>query len=106
MYNYLCAKYHAAEASRGRGINETALDEDTRLFASSSRVNPRKSVVGNRLTRGRVICRTSLATVIIITIIIISFCRVFILIFLRQTVSLGNTVLQLFCCYYSWCLYL
>jgi len=32
-------------------------------------------------------------------------CRVFILIFLRQTLSLGNTVLQLFCCYYSWCLY-
>ena len=23
----------------------------------------------------------------------------------RQTMSLGNTVLQLFCCYYSWCLY-
>jgi len=32
-------------------------------------------------------------------------CRVFILIFLRQNVSVGNTVLQLFCCYYSWCLY-
>ena len=32
-------------------------------------------------------------------------CRVFILIFLRQTVSLRNTVLQLFCCYYSRCLY-
>ena len=32
-------------------------------------------------------------------------CRVFILIFLRQTMSLGNTVSQLFCCYYSWCLY-
>jgi hypothetical protein len=32
-------------------------------------------------------------------------CRVFILIFLTQTVSLGNTVLQLFCCYYSRCLY-
>jgi hypothetical protein len=32
-------------------------------------------------------------------------CGVFILIFLRQTVSLGNTVLQLFCCYYSRCLY-
>ena len=32
-------------------------------------------------------------------------CRVFILIFLRQTMSLGNTVLQLFCCYYAWCLY-
>ena len=32
-------------------------------------------------------------------------CRVFILIFLRQTMSLRNTVLQLFCCYYSWCLY-
>ena len=26
-------------------------------------------------------------------------CTVFILIFLRQTMSLGNTVLQLFCCY-------
>ena len=32
-------------------------------------------------------------------------CRVFILKFLRQTMSLGNTVLQLFCCFYSWCLY-
>ena len=32
-------------------------------------------------------------------------CRVFILIFLTQTMSLRNTVLQLFCCYYSWCLY-
>ena len=32
-------------------------------------------------------------------------CRVFILTFLRQTVSLGNTVLQPFCCYYSRCLY-
>ena len=29
-------------------------------------------------------------------------CRVFILIFLRQIMSLGKTVLQLFCCYYSW----
>ena len=33
-------------------------------------------------------------------------CRVFILIFLRQTMSLENTVLQLFCCYYSWCLFI
>ena len=32
-------------------------------------------------------------------------CRVFILIFLKQTISLGNTVLQLFCCHSSWCLY-
>ena len=31
--------------------------------------------------------------------------RVFILIFLRQTMSLGNTVVQLFSCCYSWCLY-
>ena len=31
-------------------------------------------------------------------------CRVFILIFPRQTMSLGNKVLQLFCFYYSWCL--
>jgi len=31
-------------------------------------------------------------------------CRAFIRIFLRQTMSLGNTVLQLFYCYYSWCL--
>ena len=28
-----------------------------------------------------------------------------VLIFLRQTMSLGNTVLELFCCFYSWCLY-
>jgi len=27
------------------------------------------------------------------------------LIFLRETMSLGNTVLKLFCCFYSWCLY-
>jgi hypothetical protein len=33
-------------------------------------------------------------------------CRVFIHIFLRQTMSLGNTLLQLFCCYCLWCLYL
>jgi len=32
-------------------------------------------------------------------------CRVCIIISLRQTMSLGNTVLQLFCCYYSLCLY-
>jgi len=30
-----------------------------------------------------------------------TLCRVLIRIFLRQTMSLGNTVLQLFCCYYS-----
>ena len=30
-------------------------------------------------------------------------CRVSTLIFLRQTMSLGNTVLQLFWCNYSWC---
>ena len=33
-------------------------------------------------------------------------CRVFVFIYLRQTMCLGNTVLQLFCCYYSWCSYL
>ena len=32
-------------------------------------------------------------------------CRVFIHIFLRRTMSLGNTVFQLFCHYYLWCLY-
>ena len=45
------------------------------------------------------------AVVIIIIIIIISFMQGIYTIFLRQTVSLGNIVLQLFCCYYSWCLY-
>ena len=40
-------------------------------------------------------------TKVAIIIIIVSLCRVFILIFLRQTMSLGNAVLQLFCCYYS-----
>jgi hypothetical protein len=34
-----------------------------------------------------------------------ALCRVFILIFLRQTMSLGNTVLQPFCCSYSWCIH-
>ena len=43
--------------------------------------------------------------IVVIIIIIISLIMVFILIFLRQAMSLGNTVLQLFCCYYSWCLY-
>jgi hypothetical protein len=32
-------------------------------------------------------------------------CRVSTLIFLRQTMSVGNTVLQLFWCNYSWCSY-
>ena len=32
-------------------------------------------------------------------------CRVSTLIFLRKTMSLGNTVLQLFWCNYSWCVY-
>ena len=32
-------------------------------------------------------------------------CRVFIHIFLRQTMSLGNKVFQQFCHYYLWCLY-
>ena len=32
-------------------------------------------------------------------------CRISTLIFLRQTMSLGNTVLQLFWCNYSWCVY-
>ena len=35
---------------------------------------------------------------------LLALCRVFILIFLRQTVSLGSTVLQPFCCSYSWCI--
>jgi hypothetical protein len=34
-----------------------------------------------------------------------TLCRVSTLIFLRQTMSLGNTVLQLFWCNYSWCVY-
>ena len=44
--------------------------------------------------------------IIIIIIIVISLCRVFIHIFPRQTMSIGNTVLQPFCRYYLWCLYL
>jgi len=43
----------------------------------------------------------SLAVVIIIISPISPLCRVSTLIFLRQTVSLGNTVMQLFWCYYS-----
>jgi hypothetical protein len=33
-------------------------------------------------------------------------CRVFIHIFLKQSMSLGNTLLQLFSCYCLWCLYI
>ena len=43
--------------------------------------------------------------IIIMSSLSSSLCRVCILIFLKQTMSLGNTVLQLFCCYYSWYLY-
>jgi hypothetical protein len=43
--------------------------------------------------------------IIIITIIIISFMQgINTYIFLRSTMSPGNTVLQLFCCYYPWCI--
>jgi len=58
-----------------------------------------------------IIIKIIIINIIIIIIIIIirssssPLCRVFMLIFLRQTMFLGNTVLQLFCCYYSWCLF-
>ena len=45
-----------------------------------------------------------LIIIIIIIIIIISFMQG-IYTYIPETVSLRNTVLQLFCCYYSWCLY-
>jgi len=41
----------------------------------------------------------------IIITIIISFMQGFIHVFLRQTMSLGNAVFQLFCHYCLWCLY-
>jgi hypothetical protein len=43
--------------------------------------------------------------IIIIIISIFPLCRVSILMFMRQTMSLGNNVLQLFWCYYLWCSY-
>ena len=68
------------------------------------------------------VCTLSIIIVVIIIIIIIissssppsllssssvsPLCRVSTLIFLRQTMSLGNTVLQLFWCNYSWCVYI
>ena len=56
-------------------------------------------------------CGVLLFLVVVVLVLSLSsslsspLCRVFILIFLRQTMSLGNTVLQLFCCFYSWRLY-
>ena len=46
-----------------------------------------------------------IVVIIIIIIIVISFMQVFIHIFQRQTMSLGNTAFQLFSHYYLWCLY-
>ena len=58
------------------------------------------------------VCDSTVRNYILLLLLLLSsssssspLCRVFILIFLRQTMSLGNTVLQLFCCFYSWCLY-
>jgi len=43
--------------------------------------------------------------IIIIIIITISFVHGIYAYIPETNMSLGNTVLQLFCCYYSWCLY-
>ena len=49
--------------------------------------------------------RASTIIVTIISIIIISFMQGIYTCIPETTMSLGNTVLQLFSCYYSWCLY-
>ena len=51
-----------------------------------------------------------LVVVVVVVVVVVSsslspLYRVFIHIFLRQTISLENTVFQLFCHYYLWCLY-
>jgi hypothetical protein len=49
-----------------------------------------------------------IVVVVVVVVVVVNespLCRVFTLIFLRQTVSLGNTVLQPFCCSYSRCIY-
>ena len=53
-------------------------------------------------------CGSSRSVLLLLLLLLLSssssssspLCRVFILIFLRQTMSLGNIELQLFCCYY------
>jgi hypothetical protein len=54
--------------------------------------------------------RTLLHGVLLLLLLSLSplspLCRVFIHIFLKQTMSVGNALLQLFCCYCLWCLYL
>jgi len=66
----------------------------------------------NSLTASNNTLNTALPSLVIMLLLLLlspssssPLCRVFIRIFLRQTMSLGNTVLQLFRCYYSWCLY-
>jgi hypothetical protein len=48
---------------------------------------------------------TLLSVLLLLLSSVSPLCRVSTLIFLRQTISLGNTVLQLFWCNYSWCVY-
>jgi len=45
-------------------------------------------------------CGSSRSVLLLLSSSSSPLCRIFILIFLRQTMSLGNTLLQLFCCYY------
>jgi hypothetical protein len=74
---------------------------------TQKRTAPYLEVIDKYCFAGFSLQMMTLKNICIIIIIIMSstsqLCRVFTLIFLRQTMSLGNTVLQLFWCYYSWC---
>jgi hypothetical protein len=58
-------------------------------------------------TRVRLYESRGLPVLLLLLLLLLSsvspLCKVSTLIFLRQTMSLGNTVLQLFWCNYSWC---
>ena len=55
--------------------------------------------------RGHVTQNGSPRLLLLLSLSLSPLCRVFVHIFLRQTMSLGNTAFQLFSHYYLWCLY-
>jgi hypothetical protein len=86
LYCIQDSKASPACPSESSGIKRTRQDDDKQ----------RPKVRGAELFLILLISSSSLAPLY----------RVFIHIFPRQTMSLGNTLLQLFCRYCSWCLYL
>jgi hypothetical protein len=46
----------------------------------------------------------AVVVVVVVVVVVMALCKVFTLIYIKQAMSPGNTVLQLFCSYCSWCI--